>query len=151
MPSCAWLTLTHAIRWQTRHHCVGSGHVYQNRFKAFPVQADAHLHAVVRYVEQNPLRAGLVQRARDWPWSSLGCRLAGGAAAQRLHPWPVPIPINWLARVDKPLREAELEAVRQCVVRGRPYGSEPWVTEVVEHLGLQSSMRPRGRPRKQPD
>ena len=49
-----WLTLTHAIRWQTRHHCVGSGHVYQNRFKAFPVQADAHLHAVVRYVEQNP-------------------------------------------------------------------------------------------------
>ena len=145
-----WLTLTHAVRWQTHFHCIGSGHVYQNRFKAFPVAEDDHLYAVLRYVERNPLRAGLVKHVCDWPWSSAACRRAGGEASQRLHPWPVPYPRNWLTRVEKPQTEAELAALRQCVVRGRPYGSETWVEGVVERLGLQSSVRPRGRPHKQP-
>ena len=59
-----WLTLTHSIRWHTHHHSTGSGHVYQNRFKAFAVAADDHLLTVLRYVERNPLRAGLVERRR---------------------------------------------------------------------------------------
>ena len=45
----------------------GSGHVWQGRFKAFPIQDDAHLLTVLRYVERNPLRAGLVDRAEAWP------------------------------------------------------------------------------------
>ena len=48
-----------------------SGHVWQGRFKAFPIQVDEHLLAVLRYVEQNPLRAEAVDRAEDWMWSSL--------------------------------------------------------------------------------
>ena len=75
-----WLTLTHSIRWHSHHHSTGSGHVYQNRFKAFAVAEDDHLLTVLRYVERNPLRAGLVS-AEDWPWSSLACRRAGGEAA----------------------------------------------------------------------
>lgn len=81
-----WLTLTHSMRWHQHHHSTGSGHVYQNRFKAFAVAEDDHLWTVLRYVERNALRAGLVRRAEDWPWSSLACRLAGGAVAgRRLH------------------------------------------------------------------
>ena len=105
---------------------------------------------MLRYVERNALRAGLVQRAEDWPWSSLACRLAGGDVAQRrLHPWPVPMGVDWLQQVNDAQTEAELQALRQSVARGRPYGSDAWVQRVVQRLGLQSSLRPRGRPRKQ--
>jgi REP-associated tyrosine transposase len=103
-----WLTLTHSIRWHAHNHSTGSGHVYQNRFKAFAVAEDDHLLTVLRYVERNPLRAGLVQRAEDWPWSSLACRRAGGeAAARRLHTRPVAAPADWLQAVNEPQTEAE--------------------------------------------
>src|ERR1700760_1583093 len=52
-------------------HCRSSGPVWQGRFKAFPTQEDDHLLVVLRYIERNPLRAGLVQRAEEWEWSSL--------------------------------------------------------------------------------
>jgi putative transposase len=143
-----WLTLTHSVRWQAHYHCTGSGHVYQNRFKAFPIQEDEHLYAVIRYVERNPLRAGLVQRAEDWPWSSLGARQAGKPCAAWLHPWPVPMPRDWLGWVNEAQTAAELAAVRCSVVRGRPFGSAEWQASVVQQLGLQATVRPRGRPRK---
>ncbi len=146
-----WLTLTHSVRWQKHYHQVGSGHVYQNRFKAFAVQEDDHLWTVLRYVEHNPLRADLVKRAEDWRWSSLSCRLAGDdVAARRLHAWPVAYPGNWLDCVNQPQTNAELEAVRSSVTRGRPFGSDGWVTGVVKRLGLESTTRPRGRPRVRP-
>src|SRR5881397_34989 len=66
-----WLTLTHTQRWHAHCHNSGSGHLYQGRFKSFPVQSDEHLLTVCRYVERNALRAGLVARAEQWPWSSL--------------------------------------------------------------------------------
>jgi putative transposase len=146
-----WLTLTHSVRWHKHYRSTGSGHVYQNRFKAFAIAEDEHLLTVLRYVERNPLRAGLVRRAEDWPWSSLACRLAGGdEAARRLHPGPVAVPADWLYLVNQPQTEAELEALRVSVVRGRPFGSAAWVATVVKRLGLESTVRPRGRPRKRP-
>jgi putative transposase len=124
--------------------------VYQNRFKAFAVAEDEHLLSLLRYVERNALRAGLVQRAEDWPWSSLACRLAGGEVAlRRLHAGPVALPANWIQLVNEAQTEAELAAMRRSVARGRPYGSDGWVQAVVQRLGLQSTIRPRGRPRKQ--
>jgi putative transposase len=145
-----WLTLTHSVRWHTHHHSTGSGHVYQNRFKSFPVEEDEHLDTVLRYVERNALRAGLVQRAQDWAWSSLADRLRGGDMAKWLTAWPVPEPQDWLRWVNEPQTEAELDAVRLSVARGRPYGAEAWVEAVVQRLGLQATVRPRGRPRKRP-
>jgi putative transposase len=146
-----WLTLTHSIRWHAHNHSTGSGHVYQNRFKAFAVAEDDHLLTVLRYVERNPLRAGLVQRAEDWPWSSLACRRAGGeTAARRLHPWPVAAPADWYQAVNEPRTEAELQSLRRSVSRDRPCGSEVWVQDMVQRLGLQATVRPRGRPRKRP-
>ncbi|HVS34572.1 MAG TPA: transposase, partial [Gemmataceae bacterium] len=143
-----WLTLTHSVRWHQHHHSTGSGHVYQNRFKAFAVAEDEHLLTVLRYVERNPLRAGLAPRAEDWPWSSLACRLAGGdEARKRLHPGPAALPADWRRLVNEAQTEAELEAVRLSAARGRPYGGEAWMEGVVQRLGLQSTVRPRGRPR----
>lgn len=67
------LTVTHVRRWHAHRHSAGGGHVYQGPYKSFPVQDDGHFLVVARYVERNPLRAGLVARAEDWRWSSL-CR-----------------------------------------------------------------------------
>src|SRR5437016_3026846 len=58
-----WLTVTHMRRWHAHRKSVGSGPLYQGRFKSFPVQSDDHLVIVIRYVERNPLRAKLVSRA----------------------------------------------------------------------------------------
>src|SRR5437867_3193091 len=58
-----WLTVTHSQRWHAHHGTAGMGHVYQGRFKSFPVAADEHLRAVLRYVERNPRRAGLTTKA----------------------------------------------------------------------------------------
>ena len=144
-----WLTLTHAQRRHAYRHSTGSGHIYQARFKSFPVEADGHFLTVCRYVERNALRAGLVSRAEDWPWCSLGRRLGGEAEGQvLLGAWPVPRPQNWLEWVNEPQSPAEEAAVRRCVSRGQPYGRTAWVEEMVGKLGLETTMRPQGRPKK---
>jgi REP element-mobilizing transposase RayT len=63
-----WLLTTQAHGYRMRYR--GSGHVWQGRFKSFPIEEDEHLLTVLRYVERNPLRAGLVGRAEEWLWSS---------------------------------------------------------------------------------
>src|SRR3569623_757048 len=55
-----WLTVTHTQRWHAHHGTSGMGHLYQGRFKSFPIAADEHLLTVLRYVERNALRAKLV-------------------------------------------------------------------------------------------
>lgn len=143
-----WLTLTHAVRWHAHYHSTGSGHVYQNRFKAFPIQEDDHLLRVIRYVERNPLRAGLVKQAQEWPWSSLVSRIRGGESTLRLDAGPVALPPadTWAQWVNGAETEAELAALRRSVTRGRPYGVEEWVHGVANSLGLKATVRPRGRP-----
>lgn len=77
-------------RWHAHHHTAGAGHVCQGRFKSLPVQSDGHFLRVARYVERNPLRANLVSRAEQWPWSSLWRRTRGGRDARSLlAKWPV--------------------------------------------------------------
>jgi putative transposase len=144
-----WQTVTHAQRWHAHYHTAGSGHLYQGRFKSFPVESDEHLYTVLRYVERNPLRANLVERAQDWRWSSLGRYTKGDdKARQLLAAWPIHRPTNWTSRVNRAESQNELEAMRRSVRRGQPYGSEPWCARIVEKLGLESTLRPRGRPRR---
>jgi putative transposase len=145
-----WLTHTHTQRWHAHHHSAGTGHLYQGRFKAFPIQKDDHLLTVLRYVERNPLRAGLVSRAEIWRWGSLAHRLAEDPFGKRLHgAWPVPRPADWVERVNRPETEAELEAIRRSVVRGCPFGTERWQRQTATRLGLAHTLRSRGRPKKQ--
>jgi putative transposase len=58
-----WVTATHTMRYHAHYRSSGDGHVYQGRFKSFPVQDDEHFFTVCRYVERNALRAELVKRA----------------------------------------------------------------------------------------
>jgi len=149
-----WLTVTHTQRWHAGHGTSGTGHLYQGRFKSFPIQQDAHFLTVARYVERNALRARLVRRAEDWRWGSLWRRRnVRGEASPFLLPaaeWPVSPPRNWPAVVNRAETAEELAALHQCVNRGTPYGQGPWLSRTVRTLGLESTRRPRGRPRKHP-
>jgi putative transposase len=124
-----WLSMTHTQRWHAYHKSAGTGHVYQGRYKSFPVREDEHLIAVCRYVERNPLDAGLVRRAEDWRWSSLWRRERGGPESSALlGPWPFPHPENWIEFVNRPLNEEELEVLRSLARGGRQRqrGQEPY-------------------------
>jgi putative transposase len=144
-----WLTLTHTQRWHAHRHSSGTGHVYQGRFKSFPVQDDEHFYTVCRYVERNALRANLSPRAEQWRWGSLSRWKHGTAKAQAvLTAWPLPRRPGWVEHVNAPQSEAELAALRRCVQRGNPFGEESWCDRIVRRLGLESTLRPQGRPQK---
>ncbi len=142
-----WLMTAHVRRHHRRHGT--DGHLWQGRFKAFPVQKDGHLLTVLRYVERNPARAWLVGHAEDWPWSSLGTADAAALhPAPALHPGPVPRPANWRHWVNEADDPGQLVALRNSVNRGAPWGGPTWAERTAAHLGLEASLRPRGRPRK---
>jgi putative transposase len=143
------LTVTHANRWQRHRRRVGYGHVYQGRSKSFPVQEDEHFYQVMRYVERNALRAKLVADVAGWRWSSLWIREAGTVDQRAmLARWPVPQPRNWRELVRQPQTEAESAALRQSVLRGAPFGGASWTADTARRLGLESTLRLRGRPKK---
>ena len=118
------LTVSHTMRWHRAHQSVGTGPIYQGRFKSFPIASDSHLRTVCRYVERTPLRAGLVTRAEEWTWSSLWHRLHPGTF-NSLGEWPVARPSNWTAHVNNPQTETELKAIRKSLETGGPYGLAP--------------------------
>ena len=144
-----WLTVTHSQRWHAHHGTAGMGHVYQGRFKSFPIAADEHLLTVLRYVERNPLRAGLVERAEDG-----GGEACIAALQERRKSGPC-LPsrrCRWAdigcEHVNAPQTEAELAAIRRSVVRGQPFGGEAWAAKVARQMGLEHTFRPRGRPQE---
>lgn len=143
----SWVGVMHVRRHHEHHHTRGGGHIYQGRFKSFPVAEDDYFLALCRYVEANALRAELVQRAEDWQWSGLW-RWAHGSAELPLSPWPVPRSRNWVARVNRELSDEQLEGIRTSVQRGRPLGPETWVRQTATRLGLEFTLRSPGRPRK---
>lgn len=75
---------------------------------------------------------------------------AQGTAEQKalLAPWPVRRSADWVAHVNALQTEAEVAAIRRSITRGVPFGSETWTEKMVAKLGLETTLRPRGRPRK---
>lgn len=143
-----WLTVTHTQRWHAHRHTGGSGHVYQGRFKSFPVESDRHFLTVCRYIERNALRAKLVPLAQNWRWCSLW-RREHAQAAGMLSGWPLPAPPDWLELVNRPQSLAEEEALRRCVAKARPYGSESFEQWTAELLCLGPAFRDPGQPSKE--
>lgn len=144
-----WVTATHTQRYHSHYHNAGEGHLYQARFKSFPIKDDEHFLTVCRYVERNPLRAKLVKKSERWRFGSL-YRFSNKADKdpQLLSPWPIRRTPGWTKRVNDPLTSKELEAIRTSVQRGRPFGDESWVEKLADKHGLWSTLRRRGRPRK---
>ena len=139
-----WLMTSHVRRYHK--HYGTDGHIWQGRFKSFIVQEDTYLLTVLRYVEGNPVRAGLVNSAKEWRWSSHG-ELIGEKLRLLTEATPIELPVDWDIYVDTPLTENEIEKLRQSISRQRPYGTPTWQLEISKKLGLESTLKQRGRPR----
>lgn len=143
------LTLTHTQRYRVATNTVGEGPVYQGRYKSFIIQDDTHLFTVLRYIERNPLTANLVKEPLDWRYSSLYRRYVGSMKQkQLLTPWMIEEPKDYLNVLKSPLTPNELEKLERSENRGVPYGDKEYVLNKVEEYSLQSTIRPKGRPRK---
>jgi len=141
-----WLCTAHVRRHHAHYHSP-PGHLYQGRYKSFPVQDDQHLLTLLRYVEANPLRARLCKSAGGWPWASDAIR-QNPQSHLVLADWPVKRPANWNKLLEDKIAEGDLVKLRTSVERGRPYGSDPWVQRTARRLGLTFTLRPRGRPKE---
>lgn len=146
-----WITHTHTQRYHVEYKSIGYGHVYQGRFKSFPVEKDNYFLQLCRYVERNPLRAGLVEKAQDWRWSSLWIRKNGTKEQKELlSTWPVEKPMaymKWVNTLQKN-EEEKIEQIRYSIKRGKPFGEDNWVKRIVKKLGIASTLNQRGRPKK---
>ena len=149
------LLVSHTQRYHKHYH--SGGHVWQGRFKSPIIQDDEHVLTVLRYIEANPLRAGIVADAADYRWSSY--RVHGlGEASDLISPLvtydelaasPAVRRRKWAEKVHQPMKEAAAAAVRRSVETGLPYGDQRWVTRLANKLDLDLTIRPRGRPRKE--
>ncbi|TWT83790.1 Transposase IS200 like protein [Planctomycetes bacterium CA13] len=144
-----WLILTHTQRYHAHYHTAGSGHLYQGRFKSFPVQNDEHFLTVCRYVERNAFAAKLCDSPEQWRWGSLYHWSNKTQPFGRvLSSWPVRRSSNWISRVRTDFSKSEREQLEWSVRRGVPFGEESWVEAIARQFDLESTMRPRGRPKK---
>ena len=145
----AWLTTTHSARWHAKPRRAGTGGLYERRFRSFPVQDNVQLLDVMRFVEAHPRRVGLVESVDDWRWSS-ACRraVANEAALPMLSIPPVPLPHDWSEQLSSEMPAETVERINQCIHRSCPYGENAWVQKTATRLNLETTLRPRGRPRK---
>lgn len=143
--------------FNARHHRTGT--LWEGRFRAGLVEGERHLLACLRYIELNPVRAGLVADPADWPWSSAGHHL--GRARQSLiteHPlyWalgntPFEREHGYRELMQQGLTSAEHQRLTEAVLRGRPVVSEALQASLQQEHARVAVARPRGRPRKVPE
>ena len=139
-----WLTGTHSHRWHRAHNTVGIGHVYQGRYKSFPVQSNSYYRTLMRYVESNPQKAKLVQKSVDWPWSSLAIRIGIEKPFKLCEP-AVELGENWIGEFDNLFR-MPLKQIKNSIQRGCPFGEAEWIKKTAKMFKLESSLNPIGRP-----
>ena len=125
------------------------GHVWQGRYYSCPMD-EAHLWNALRYIERNPVRAGLVPRAEDWVWSSARVHLCGvydgfTEPGEWASHWT---PADWSEFLGANAREAD-EAIRNSTYAGRPLGSAEFVRRLELQTGRRLTPGKGGRPKKQ--
>ena len=144
-----WLTTTHVRQYRTRTESVGYGHLYQDRYKSFPVQTNSYALTLIKYIEQNPVRAKLVDKAENWQWSSLWRRERGNEKQNRLlDTLPFEIPKNYKKWVNEIVDEEQLTSIRYSVNKGKPFGTLEWVDDIIARFKLGHTLRGPGRPKK---
>jgi REP-associated tyrosine transposase len=118
--------------------------LFQGRFGSVAMD-EAHLMAAARYVARNPVRAGLVARAQDWPWSSVRAHLRGrDDALVSVAPLLERLP-RFADLIEGAADEAGYAALRGAETIGRPLGDRAFLEDVAHRLGRSVTPRKRGR------
>jgi len=142
------LTSTHVQKIKKYWKINSAGSIYQGRYKSCLVGDKQYYLNLVRYIESNPLRAKLCQRAEDWKWSSFSKRLLmNSKLAKEVFPSPYNLPKTWSDIVNEKQEESELVMLRKSVNKGSLYGSKEWISKTATDLGIEYITRPAGRPR----
>lgn len=137
------------------------GHLFQGRFASYPMD-DAHLMAAVRYVELNPVAAGVVAAAEDWPWSSARSHIAGkrvkvdpltdvGALGKHVPRWRAALKRGFEAGVEDEAGAAVAEAIEARLRTGRPLADPEWIAAMEQASGRRLAAQKPGRKRKSED
>ena len=106
------------------------GHLFQDRFFSSPMD-DSYLYNAVRYVERNPVRAGLVERAEHYAWSSAQAHCGLRVDPILSHDLPIPVEFrDWSSWLGEPDEDGATKEIRLCTRRGRPLGSKDFVSAV---------------------
>jgi len=140
------LQMRHALRTNMSENT--RGHLWEGRYHSTLLDP-AHLWEAVRHVERNPVTAGLVAKAEDYPWSS-----AAAHCNLRADPLPAPdLPLpssvdNWSEWLSEPVKEEFVALLRRRTEKGIPCGDDAFLRKVGRKLGIDIQERPRGRPRK---
>ncbi|MEF3192276.1 MAG: transposase [Campylobacterales bacterium] len=145
---------TYVARFNTRHQ--RSGTLWEGRFKSSLVDSETYLITCMRYIELNPVRAGIVSHPKEYPWSSWHTN-AEGEHNTFITPHPVYLAYskNRLKRCEKykeaaliPIKESDLLFIRQAINSGAAIGSEAFIARANITVGDDLTPRKRGRPKK---
>ncbi len=143
------LTNKHTRQVHTLTGTVGSGHLYQGRYKSFLVDSENYLLAVIKYVERNAVRAKLARLCEDWRWGSAWRRIHGTVLQKKLlDTLPVQLPDKYLTWINTAESPEEIETIRRSVNKGVPYGRQRWVDAMVATYHMETTLRGAGRPKK---
>ena len=148
------LLTSHSIRYHRRRGTCG--HVWQGRFKSPVIQGEAHILRVLRYIEANPVRAGLVRTPEEYAWSSYAVHALGKhdplvdplGEYDEMGDSPQARQEAWRRYVNEDAMPDELTAIRRSATSGLPYGDAAWVERVLLEAGIPLSPHGRGRPPK---
>lgn len=136
--TCFALYLNEAQGW--------SGHLWQNRFYSCPL-SDEHLWAAVKYVEQNPVRAGLVGRAEDYLWSSARAHVSRRVDPVLSDDCPLLDEVtDWRTWLAGEMLQGNIDLIRRKTKTGRPLGDVQFVAAIQDRLGRDLQPGKRGRP-----
>jgi putative transposase len=142
------LTNAHTRKVHTITKTTGTGPLYQGRYKSFMINDDVHLLTVIKYVERNPVRAGITKLVEDWKWGSGRIRRYGTAKQkQLLSEGPTVLPRNYYSWVNAADKEDVIKQLRTSVNKGTPFGSDDWVNTMVDTHHLGATLRGSGRPK----
>jgi putative transposase len=131
-----------------------SGSLWEGRYKASPIQRDSYLLSCCRYVELNPVRAGMVAKAEDYPWSSYQHRLSkeGETMLDKdlvytgLANTEPERQQRYRAFVEEGLSMEEKRFIDDSVNRNQLTGGDWFIDEIEQRIGLRVERRGRGRP-----
>jgi len=134
------------VRYYNKKYKI-SGHLWQGRYKSFIVQKEDYLLTLLRYVEANPLRAKIVKDCIDYTYSSANKRVHN-IDNPIIDQVPIVLPTNWHQVINEYEKKIDLDFIRNSIERQSPLGDDNWQYMISKKYGLESTLRPRGRPRK---
>lgn len=127
---------------------VGSGHLYQGRYKSFLIDSEDYLLTVIKYTERNSVRSKYVRLCEDWQWGSAWRRINGTAKQKKLlDQAPIQLPDDYIKWINTAEPLEELDIIRRSVNKGVPYGREQWVDKMITTFHMENTLRQAGRPK----